>query len=159
MRQAVYRKSKDLDISLGGDQKDGFGAGLSTSGQEGLVLGPVVGASGEMLAHVDFLADAIADALTAENLPYYSESGSKIAKAYNRRVLCRAWGGHCSWVGTPQLLDRRGLVQAPNAPRDQSKHPRAHSHYGEASAHDSCRALSLVFSLTWETLLCRRRLN
>jgi hypothetical protein len=117
LRQAVYRKSKDLDISLGGDQKDGFGAGLSTSGQEGLVLGPVVGASGEMLAHVDFLADAIADALTAENLPYYSESGSKIAKAYNRRVLCRAWGGAL-------LMGGHASVARPPRPRASPERPK-----------------------------------
>jgi len=44
---------------------------LNTFGQEGVVLGPVMGALGEMSNHVDLLADVIADALTAEHLSYY----------------------------------------------------------------------------------------
>ena len=35
------------------------------------------------------------------------------------------------------MLDRRCLVQAPNAPRDQSQHPRARSDYDEETAYDS----------------------
>ena len=42
---------------------------MNTFGQEGAVLGPVVGAFGEMSAHVDFLAD----------LSYYGDRGSKTA--------------------------------------------------------------------------------
>jgi hypothetical protein len=34
-----------------------------------------------MSAHVDFLADVILDALTAEHLSYYGNRGSKTAKA------------------------------------------------------------------------------
>ena len=36
------------------------------------------------------------------------------------------------------VLDRRSLVPAPNAPRDQSQHPRACSDYDEETAYDSC---------------------
>ena len=50
---------------LGGDQQDGFDAELSTFDRDGLVLGPIVGAFGDMSSHVDLLADEIADALTA----------------------------------------------------------------------------------------------
>ena len=35
------------------------------------------------------------------------------------------------------MLNRWGLVQAPNAPRDQSKLSRARCGYGEQTAHDS----------------------
>jgi len=35
------------------------------------------------------------------------------------------------------MLDRRSLVQAPNAPRDQSHHPRARNDYGEETAYES----------------------
>jgi len=36
--------------------------------RDGVVLGPIVGAFGDMSSHVDLLADVIADALTAELL-------------------------------------------------------------------------------------------
>ena len=77
-----------------------------------------------MSSHVDLLADVIADALTAEDLSYYGNKGSKTIKAYYRRVLYRAWGFtvHRGWARL--MLDRRGLVQAPNAPRDQSQNHR-----------------------------------
>ena len=57
-----------------------------------VVLGPIVGAFGEISSHVDGLADVIAAALTAEHLSYYGDRGSKTVKAYYRRVLYRAWG-------------------------------------------------------------------
>ena len=34
------------------------------------------------------------------------------------------------------MLDCRGLVQAPNAPRDQSQHPRARGGYDEKAAYE-----------------------
>ena len=76
-----------------------------------------------MSSHVDLLADVSADALTAEHRSYYSDRGEKTVKAYYRRVLYRAWGltAHRGWARL--MLGRRSLVQAPNAPRDQSQHP------------------------------------
>jgi len=35
------------------------------------------------------------------------------------------------------MLDRRSLVQAPSAPRDQSQHPRARNDYDEENAYES----------------------
>jgi len=35
------------------------------------------------------------------------------------------------------MLDRRSLVQAPNAPRDQSQHPRARNDYDEEAGYKS----------------------
>jgi len=35
------------------------------------------------------------------------------------------------------MLDRRSLVQAPNAPRDQSQHPRARNDYDEETVYES----------------------
>jgi len=90
-----------------------------------------------MSSHVDLLADASADALTAEHLAYYGDRGSKTVKAYYRRVLYRARGltAHRGWARL--MLDRRSLVQAPNAPRDQSQHPRARNDYDEEAAYES----------------------
>ena len=36
-----------------------------------------------------------------------------------------------------KMHDRRSLVQAPNAPRDQSQHPRARNDYDEETAYES----------------------
>ena len=129
-------KAKDLDTRLVGDQRGGFDAELNTFGRDEVVLGPIVVAFGEMPSHVDLLADVIADALTAENLSYYGNGGSKTVKAYYRRVLYRAWGltAHRGWARL--MLDRRSLVQAPNAPRDQSQHPRARNDYDEETAFE-----------------------
>ena len=141
VNQDYHKKAKDLDTRLGGDQQDGPDAELNTFDRDGIVLGPIVGAFGEMSSHVDLLADVIADALTAELLSYYGDRGSKTVKAYYRRVLYRAWG-----LGSPPIvnghwarlmLDRRSLVQAPNAPRDQSQHPRARNDYDEEAAYES----------------------
>ena len=90
-----------------------------------------------MSSHVDLLADAIADALTAEHLSYYGDRGSKTVRAYYRRVLYCAWGltAHRGWARL--MLDRRSPVQAPNAPRDQSQHPRARNDYKKETAYES----------------------
>jgi hypothetical protein len=90
-----------------------------------------------MSNHVDLLADVIADALTAEHISFYGDRGSNTAKAYYRRVLYRAWGltAHRGWARL--MLDRRGLVQAPNAPKDHPQHPRAPHGYDEETAYDS----------------------
>jgi len=90
-----------------------------------------------MSSHVDLLADVIADALTAEHLSDYGDRGSKTVKAYYRRVLYRTWGltTHRGWARL--MLDRRNLVQAPNAPRDQSQHPRVRNDYDEETAYES----------------------
>jgi len=71
VKQDDHTKAKDLDTQLGGDQQDGFDTELRTFGRNGVVLGPIVGAFGEMSSHADLLADLIADALTAEHLSYY----------------------------------------------------------------------------------------
>jgi hypothetical protein len=89
-----------------------------------------------MSKHVDLIADEIAEALTSEHLSYYGYRGSKTVKAYYRRVLYRAWGltAHRGWARL--MLYRRCLIQAPNAPRDQSQHPRARNDYDEETAYD-----------------------
>jgi len=127
----------EKNARLGGNQQDGFDAELSTFGRDGVVLGPIVGAFGEMSSHADLLADVIADTLTAEHLSYYGDRGLKTVKAYYRRVLYRAWGltAHCGWARL--MLDRRSFVQAPNALRDQSQYSRSRNDYDEETAYES----------------------
>jgi len=43
------------------------------------------------------------------------------------------------------MLDRRSLVQAPNAPRDQSQHPHARNDYDEETAYESYMDLESGF--------------
>ena len=52
-------------------------------------------------------------------------------------MLYRAWGltAHRGWARL--MLDRRSIVQAPNAPRDQSQHPRARNDYDEEAAYEN----------------------
>ena len=51
-------------------------------------------------------------------------------------MLYRAWWftAHRGWARL--MLDRRSIVQAPNAPRDQSQHPRARNDYDEETAYE-----------------------
>jgi len=73
----------------------------------------------------------------SEHFSYFGDRSSKTVKAYSRRVLYRAWG-LTDYRGRARLmLDRRSLVQAPNAPRAQSLHPRARNDYDEEAAYDS----------------------
>ena len=74
-------------------------------------------------------------ALTAKHLSYYGDRGPKTAKAYHRRVLYRAWGLTVYRGWARLMLNRRSLVQAPNAPRDQSQHPRARNDHDEETAY------------------------
>ena len=60
-------------------------------------------------------------------------------------MLYRAWGltAHRGWARP--MLDRRSLVQAPNAPRDQSQHPHARNDYDEETAYESYMDLESGF--------------
>ena len=91
---------------------------LNTFRQEGGVLGPWVCAFGG----VKCLVDVIADTLTAEHLSYDGDRGSKTVNTYYRRMLYRARGPSAHHAWARRILDRRGLVQTPNAPRDQSQY-------------------------------------
>ena len=87
------KKAKDLDIRIGGGQQDGSDVELNTFGQKGIALVPVVGAFWETLAHADFLADLITDALTAEHPSYNGDRTSKAVKAnYRRHASCLTAG-------------------------------------------------------------------
>ena len=88
------------------------------------MLGTVVGTLVEMSTYVDLLADVTADALIVEHLSSYGDRGSKSAKAYNRRVLYRAWGltAHRGWACC-LILDHWDLVRAPNTQRAEAGTP------------------------------------
>ena len=58
---------------VGGDTRDGFEAELNSYGQGGRVLGPVVGAFGEMSEDVKELANAVAEELAVEHCSFYGD--------------------------------------------------------------------------------------
>ena len=102
-------------------------------GQGGRVLGPVVGAFEEMPDGVKELVNAVAEELAVEHCSFYGDKTSTKSKAVNGfflNQLYRSWGhtAHRGWARL--LLDRRSLVQVPNAPRRRA---RADDRYYEES--------------------------
>ena len=115
-----HSRAKSLD-ARGGDTHDGFEAELSSYGQGGRVLGPVVGAFGEISEDVKELANAVAEELAVEHCSFYGDKASKVVKGFFLNQLYRSWGhtAHRGWARL--LLDRGSLVQVPNAPRRRAR--------------------------------------
>ena len=61
-------------------------------GQGGRVLGPVVGAFGELSEDVKELANAVAEELAVEHCSFYRDKTSKAVKGFFLNQLCRSWG-------------------------------------------------------------------
>ena len=104
-----------------------------------MVLGPVIGAFGEMSGDVKHIADAIATELANEHCSYYSDKKPKTVRSYFRNQLYRSWGlgaGSPPRMGT-SLLDRRCLVGTSNAPRGCSNRSNYRSAHDEETAYDS----------------------
>jgi len=107
VNQDYHKKAKYLDTRLGWDQQGGFDAELSTFGRDGVNLGPIVGAFGEMPSQIDLLADVSADALRAENLSYTATGAQRPPRSITagcfiaRRGSPPIAGGHalCSIAG------------------------------------------------------------
>ena len=113
-------RAKLLD-ARGDDTRDGFEAELSSYGQGGRVLGPVVGAFGAISEDVKEVANAVADELAVEHCSFYEDKTSKAVKGFFLNQLYRSWGhtAHRGWARL--LLDRRSFVQIPNAPRRRAR--------------------------------------
>ena len=128
-----HSRAKSLD-ARGGDTRDGFEAELNSYGQGGRVLGPVVGAFGEMSDDVKELANAVAEELAVEHCSFYGDKTSKAVKGFFLNQVYRSWGhtAHRGWARL--LLDRRSLVQVPNAPRRRA---RADDRYYEKNIMES----------------------
>ena len=71
-RQGQPHRAKELDTGFGGDSSDGFEAELSSYGKRGKVLGPVVGAYGEMSDNIYVTAEAVAEELATEHCGFFS---------------------------------------------------------------------------------------
>ena len=57
-----------------------------------MVLGPVIGAFGEMSDDFKHIADAVATELANEHCSYYSDKKTKTVRSYFRNQLYRSWG-------------------------------------------------------------------
>jgi hypothetical protein len=93
-----HAKTRRLHEHYGCDGSQGFKARLNSFGNDGVVLGPVIGAFGEMSDDVKHIADAIATELANEHCSYYSDKIPKTVRSYFRNQLYRSWG----------LIARRG---------------------------------------------------
>ena len=68
--------------SHGGDSSDGFDAELSSYRKKGKVLGPVVGAVGEMSDDVYVVAEAVAEELVTDHCGFYSDKKKGVVAAF-----------------------------------------------------------------------------
>ena len=95
-----------------------------TYGKRGKVLGPVVGAYKEMSDDVYVIAEAVAEELATEHCGFYSDKKQGVVAAFFLSQIYRSWGltAHRGWACL--MLDRRCLVEVPNAPRHRAE--RAH---------------------------------
>ena len=67
------------------------------------------------------LANAVAEELAVEHCSFYGDKTSKAVNGFFLNQLYRSWGhtAHRGWARL--LLDRRSLVQVPNAPRRRAR--------------------------------------
>jgi hypothetical protein len=121
----------------GCDESQGFKARLNSFGQNGVVLGPVIGAFGEMSGDVKHIADAVATELANEHCSYYFDKKTKTVRSYFRNQLYRSRGltAHRGWARL--LLDRRCLVSTSNTPRGYSNRRNYRSEHDEETAYGS----------------------
>ena len=115
-----HTKAQSLD-ARGGGTHDGFDAELNSYGQAGKVVGPVMGAFGEMSSDVHAIADVVAEELALEHCTFYADKTQKMVKGFFLNQIYRSWGltAHRGWARL--LLDRRCLVQIPNAPHHHTR--------------------------------------
>ena len=132
-----HHRAKELDAGFGGDSSDGFEAELNSYGKRGKVLGPVVGAYGEMSDDVYVIAEAVAEELATEHCGFYSDKKQGVVAAFFLSQIYRSWGlvAHRGWARL--MLDRRCLVEVPNAPRHRAERAHAEADYDEETARDN----------------------
>ena len=94
---------------------DGFEAELNSNGQGGRVLGPVVGAFGEMSDDVEELANAVVEELAVEHCSFYGDKTSKAVKGFFLNQLYRSWGYTADGNGSSSTAAVRFRSPMPHA--------------------------------------------
>ena len=136
-----HSRAKSLD-ARGGDTRDGFEAELSSYGQGGRVLGPVVGAFGEMSDDVKELANTVAEEFAVEHCSFYGEKAPKAVKGFFLNQL------YCSWGHTAHRGWARLLLAAAVWCRFPMPHAAGHAHTIGTTRKISWRAISTRRSIT-----------
>ena len=116
--------------------RGGIDAELSSYGQAGRAFGPVVGAFGAVFSDVHVLAKALAK-LALEHCSFYGDKTLKVVKCFFLNQLCRSWGLTPPRGWAHLLLDRRCLVQVPNAPCRRSHADESHYEENEMESPES----------------------
>ena len=131
-----------MPVSSRTKRGSGFRARLKELGpynDRGRVNTPVIVSFGEMSDDVYTIAGTIAEELANEHCGYYKDKSTKAGTAFFRNQLYRTWGltAHRGWARL--LLDRRCLVQIPNAnaPRHHTECSRVRYDYDEQTAFGS----------------------
>ena len=117
-----HTRARKLDEERGtiAGTSGSFAHELNQYGQNGRVVGPVVGAFAEVSPDIYAISDLVASVLADEHCSYFSEKPSA-AKAMFTQKLYRSLGltAHLGWARL--LVDRyRDLVQIPAAARQQT---------------------------------------
>ena len=115
--------------------QDGFDAELNSYGQAGEVIGPVVGAFGEISSDVHVMAKAVAKELGLEHCRIYGDKTLKVVKVFFLNQLYRSRGLTVHRGRARLLLDRRCLVQVPNAPGRRSRADEDHYEENEMESY------------------------
>ena len=84
------------------------------------------------------IAEAVAAELATEHCGFYSDKKQGVVAAFFLSQIYRSWGlvAHRGWARL--MLDRRCLVEVPNAPRHRAERAHAEADYDEETAFDSC---------------------
>ena len=135
--QDYHHRAKELDSGFGGDSSDGFEAELSSYGKRGKVLGPVVGAYGEMSDDVYVIAEAVAEELATEHCGFCSDKKQGAVEAFFLSQIYRPWGLVAQRGWARLMLARRCLVEVPNAPRHRAERAHAEAEFDEETAFDN----------------------
>ena len=115
--------------------QDGFDAELNSYGQAGRVIGPVVGAFGEMPSGVHVIAKAVAEELALEHFRIYGDNTLKVTKEFFLNQLYRSLGLTAQRGWARLLLDRRCLMLVPNAPDPRSRADEGHYEKNEMESY------------------------
>ena len=100
------------------------------------------------------LANAVAEELAVEHCSFYGDKTSKAVKGFFLNQVYRSWGhtAHRGWARL--LLDRRSLVQVPNAPRRRA---RADDRFYEENIMESYFHLKQLLQQRKTTLLTNEK--
>ena len=87
--------------------------------------------------YVIAIAGAVAEELATEHFGFYADKKQGVVAAFFLNQIYRPWGlvAHRGWARL--LLDRKCIVEIPNAPRHRAERAHAEADYDEETARDN----------------------